>query len=477
MPDEIERIIRRDIDRLPLFPEERWVPAQPPRSTTMTGLGRAVAVALVLVVAVASGSALARLRSDAVPSGVTDPGGSAAKLTGPPAAPPAFHAAAGFDLRLPPGWSADDRTDVVGRRSQRLLVVSNNGALPPPQTGAGVDWSAVPTNSVVLELLESGSPGGPGPETESVFPLDWNQARPVTGSAVRQLDLQFQHLLRPLTLSAHLGPTASAADVERLRQLVASIRPEPLPVNGVYRGWDILGPLESYPVGTVRHVEAHQPSGMGYFLVRGARTVMAHIDQGYLFMGAMRPCPIRYDAAARTFVCDATGDRWSRTGRLLGGLEGFALGWHVAFVKDGLVLVAGGSANGGGPRPDEQAEFGDAVPPLARPTSVLSRQEVLQRYARLTSTEPILRSAAKLVPTSQLSTVVGGALSIPAGAEKVWVVAFSGDVRIAGGGASPGRWTVFAADAYTGGVLTAACCGQGGDWPAGFDALPDLAPD
>ncbi len=476
MPDEIERIIRRDIDQLPLLPEGRWVPAPRSGIATKTGLLRAVALALVVVVALAFGGALARVRSETSPGGVADPGRYGAKPTVSPASTPPFRAAAGFDLRLPPGWTADDRTDSVNRRSERLLVVSNNGATPP-QTGAAADWSALPTDSVVLELLQFGGPGAPGPDTESVFPLDWDRARLVTATGIRQLELPFQHLLRPLTLSAHLGSTASAADAERLRQLVASIRPEPIPTSGVYRRWDVLGPLDSYPVGTVRHVEALQPGGMGYFLVRGARTVMAHIDQAYLFMGAMRPCPIRYDVAARTFACDATGDRWSRTGRSLGGAEGFGLGWHLTFVKDGVVLVGAGSANGGGPQPDEQAEFGDTVPSLARPAAPLSRQDVLQRYARLTSTEPIIRSAAKLVPTSQLSTLAGGALSVQARSETVWVIAFSGDVHIAGGGASPGRWTVFVADAYTGGVLTAACCIQGGDWAPGFDALPDLARD
>ena len=58
--------------------------------------------------------------------------------------------------------------------------------------------------------------------------------------------------------------------------------------------------------------------------------------------------------------------------------------------------------------------------------------------------------------------------------EWVWVVAFRGDVRIAGSTEVRGRWTVFYADPATGGAITMACCSDG-DWPPGFEALPDLA--
>jgi hypothetical protein len=399
-----------------------------------------------------------------------------------------YHSAtAGFDVRLPRGWTADDRTTLVNRRTVRLLVIGNQGtSLPAPsgnQTplpGQPPDWTQLASEQIVLELLELAGPGGPSVDaaaTESSFPLDWSNARQMAdgqGSVATALSLSFQHMLRPLTLTARIGTSAPASDVADIADIVVSLRPEPIPTGGEYRGWRVIGPLMSFQIGAVMHFDSSVERAYGFYFVRGARTMFAFLDSAYLFMGAMKPCPIRYEAASRTFVCDATSERWSRVGKQLTGAGSFGLAYHTMFVKDGLVFIGGGAGGGGRNTYDETAEFSEqSAPPVM--TGALTKAEILDRYSRLTSTTPTVRAAAKLVSSdaATISQVVRGSF-IPTDTRTVWVVAFAGDVKLPGSATSHGRWSVFIADPRTGGVITAACCGEG-DWPPGFDQLPDLA--
>jgi hypothetical protein len=386
---------------------------------------------------------------------------------------PVFHSAAGFDVVVPSGWTASDRSENFNRRSTRLLVISN-GLQPRANESGLINWSDLLSNHVVVELAQFGFPGLPGADGESVFPLDWATAQPALDPNDRAASsLRFQYLLQQLTLTVHYGPDATPADRDASAQLVASIRPQPIATSGVYRGWDVVGPLSSFVVGAVRHFDTPQSQVGGFFIIRGEHTVFAHIDHAYQFMGAMKPCPIHYDAQSRTFACDATADRWSRTGAQLTGGGLFGLAYHVAFVKDGLVLVGGGSAGGGGRAPLEADEFSDPISVPVTPTPP-TKSEILDRYSQITTTSPIERASAKLVTRSvALSRDVIRGASIRPDIERVWVVAFTGDVRFPGGGDVHGRWTVFYVDAKTGGAITMACCADG-DWPSGFDALPDL---
>jgi hypothetical protein len=386
---------------------------------------------------------------------------------------PVFHSAAGFDVMVPSGWTASDRSETFNRRSARLLVISN-GLQPQANESGLISWSDLPSDHVVVELTGFSFPGLPGADTETVFPLDWATAQPgVDPSGGEASSLRFQYLLQQLTLTAHYGPDATVADRDASARLVASIRPQPIATSGVYRGWDVVGPLSSFVVGAVRHFDTPQSRVGGFFIVRGEHTVFAHIDHAYQFMGAMKPCPIHYDSQSRTFACDATADRWSRTGAQLTGGGLFGLAYHTAFVKDGLVLVGGGSAGGGGHPPVEADEFPDPISFAATPAPP-TKNDVLDRYSQITTTSPIERASAKLVTRSVALSrdVIRGAYIRP-DIERVWVVAFTGDVRFQGGGDVHGRWTVFYVDAKTGGAITMACCGDG-DWPPGFDALPDL---
>ncbi|HKC90228.1 MAG TPA: hypothetical protein VKE23_02760, partial [Candidatus Limnocylindria bacterium] len=303
---------------------------------------------------------------------------------------PVFHSAAGFDVVVPSGWTASDRSENFNRRSERLLVISN-GLQPRAGDTGLINWSDLPGDNVVVELTEFSFPGLPGADTESVFPLDWTTAQPTRdpdGGVASSLRLQY--LLRQLTLTAHYGPAASQADRDALGGLVASIRPQPIPASGVYGRWDVVGPLSTFPIGAVRHFDTPQSQVGSFFLVRGEHTIFAHIDHAYQFMGAMKPCPIHYEVQSRTFACDATADLWSRTGAQLTGGGLFGLAYHAAIVKDGLVLVGGGSTGAGERPPVEADEFPD---PISAPaiTAPPTKNDILGRYSQITTTSPIER--------------------------------------------------------------------------------------
>jgi hypothetical protein len=411
---------------------------------------------------------------------------SAVRVTASPQTTAPFYTyhstSAGFDVRLPRGWAAVDSSVLFSRRSVRLLVVGNRGAPVPPSAnttplpGQVPDWTQLATDQIVLELSMLAGPGGPSADTESSFPLDWSNARPIAdgqGNVGAAMSLTFQHLARPLSLVARIGTHAPPSDVAEIAGIVASLTPEPIPTQGEYRGWRVIGPLASLPVGSVRHFPSTPSHAYGFHVVRGAKTVFAFLDRAYLFMAGIKPAPIRYDAATRTFICDDTGESWSRVGKQLTGPGHFGLAFHSTFVKDGIVLVGGGSGASSRNDHDEAAEFSDPIGPVATSGSI-TKAEILRRYSRITGTTPTVRAAAKLVPTSvaMVSEVVRSVV-LSADIPTVWIMAFAGDVR-PGVGDAVGKWMVFVADPRTGSLLTTRCCGEG-DWPPGFDRLPDLA--
>lgn len=90
MSSDIERVIQRDLDQLPLLPAERWVPAPRPRTALGARVLPLMVAGVVVVAAVVAGNALARVRSDnaiaspsARASGVTFERVGALPLTAP----------------------------------------------------------------------------------------------------------------------------------------------------------------------------------------------------------------------------------------------------------------------------------------------------------------------------------------------------------------------------------------------------------
>ncbi|HEY8655760.1 MAG TPA: hypothetical protein VIN34_03370 [Candidatus Limnocylindria bacterium] len=64
MSSDFERMIRRDLDQLPMLPAERWVPSRRQPSPVASMARRSVAALAVLVLAVGAGVAIARVRAD-----------------------------------------------------------------------------------------------------------------------------------------------------------------------------------------------------------------------------------------------------------------------------------------------------------------------------------------------------------------------------------------------------------------------------
>jgi hypothetical protein len=441
----------------------------------------ATTVLLVAVIAAVSVRPVSPATERAHPQPSASPSASASALATTAPFSTYFASNVRLELRLPRGWTAEEQNALINRRTVRLIVIGNQGTnLPAPagnQTplpGRTPDWTQLASDRIVLELTTFSGPVGPSAATESAFPLDWSNARPIAdgqGNVAAAFALSFQTMLRPFTITARIGTGAAPSDIAEIAGIVASIRPEPIPTFGEYGGWRIIGPLASVPIGTVEH---YTSNGYGFYVVRGTKTVFSFIDRAYQFMAAMKPCPIRYEAMSRTFVCDATGERWSRVGKQLSGSGSFPLPFHPVFVKDGMVLVGGSRAITSRNTYDEAEEFADPIAPIV--TATPTKAEILDRYSRLTTTAPTTRAAAKLVPAdvARSRDVVRGAF-IPPETRTVWIIAFAGEVRPPGFADNPpGRWTAFMADPLTGAVMSASCCGDG-DWPPGFDLLPDLA--
>ena len=78
MPSDIERVIRRDLDQLPLLPAERWVPAPRRASHGVAAVALRTSAALaILALAVVLGSALSRVRTEVAERGAVTPTASA----------------------------------------------------------------------------------------------------------------------------------------------------------------------------------------------------------------------------------------------------------------------------------------------------------------------------------------------------------------------------------------------------------------
>jgi hypothetical protein len=383
----------------------------------------------------------------------------------------------GFDLEIPEGWLGRVDNLQTNRSVRRLVLLGNRGLEAPSQIPS--TWPSVPTDRVIVELVEY--IGGPPPiqpktATEFGFPLEWQKAqelRPDGTFAVRSLI--FSHVGRRLGFTVHIGPDAPAPDVARIAPLVASLRPEPIPTSGFYRSWRVIGPLDSFAVGSVTHFDAVAPNVYGFYLARGQNTIFAHTDRAFVFNGGFMNCPAAYDSSTKTFLCARSGDRWSRVGKLLTaptptGSDPFGLAYQEVLIKDGLLLVGGGMS-GGRISEDEVVEFGDRAA-LPTRTVPFTRAEIVARLATITSVDPLERTVAKLVASDSLGTTLFPGLSLGSG--PVWVVAFAGPVHTPQSqtSGSMGNWALFVADPVAGGVIAAMCC-AGDTWPAAFDSLPD----
>lgn len=425
--------------------------------------GAAAALALAAA-AVAVGSA-------PWPTRPTPTGSTPAQTPAATAASPQWGAlvesASGFRLRVPDGWTFNDSRVLVNRAVERLFSLSAHPLDPPAPTQT---WASVREDAVVLELWQYGGPRMPSAASEeSEFPLDWSAAEALSDASARQARrLQFRHVFRPLALVAHVGPSAPQRDRDQLAAIVASMQPLPVPDEGSYLGAHVAGRLANLPQGSITLVGVGRPTATPMFIVRGRQHTFAFHASAFGGYGGMYACPLRYEPDARVFICDASGARWTRVGTPLAASAQFSLDWAPVAVRDGKVMVMPSRISGPSVR-DERAEFDAETIPLMR---IASREAIVRRGLSLSSSGYPAVAEAKLVANADLAR--SGAL--PGFADRsdpLWAVAVSRSLPPGATGHSPGSWTLFVFD-ERGKLLRVACCI--GDAPAGFSALPDLAP-
>ena len=340
--DRLRADIRASLDRVE-------VPRRPLRArptSTSASPRMAVGLALLLGFAAAASSALLlshpAILSEETPAATAGPQQTATRFRS---------ASGGFSLTLPASWSgqADDR--ILNRVDRRLFLISN-GPLDTSQIATsaepGGDWSLVPATRIVLELRERA--GGPPPEvpTASVdqasVPPQWSTATAGTDGSFATLSLRFGYLWGSMEWLAHVGPSAPQTDREALAAIAASIRFDDLPLRGNLpeaRAF-VAGSVGDFPLGsTTLFKPGTDGPAQSFYLVRGAHHFFAIANQAYLGFGTQPPCTIRYDSAQRSFVCDATGDRWDEFGVRIAGDHQLDLGWLGVIVRADRVVVGG----------------------------------------------------------------------------------------------------------------------------------------
>jgi hypothetical protein len=260
----------------------------------------------------------------------------------------------GLVVDVPLSWSALP-AGMINRATYRQIL-AGNGDLTTLATVPGngdIATAALPSDRVVVAVQSFCRLRCNGPEPESALPLVWAAAVPLvpaspTSAGKHELALGFRWFDQPMFVIARWSDGAPPADVAAVERIVRSIRPEPTPPQiGEYNGWDGIGPLGAFSVGsvTLRPLPPGAVIGPGsqiyntvpYFLVRGRQN---------LYSFASKPlvdhrCEIQFDAVADRFWCQVDSRRyeWTRFGRYLGPEPQTDLVQHRVIVRDGLVWV------------------------------------------------------------------------------------------------------------------------------------------
>ena len=371
------------------------------------------------------------------------------------------HASA-FHFAVPQAWAGSQVPKTVDRATLRYAWAASRGAEPPDPSAS---WAPVPGDTVVIELWEQVSPPEGAEVRDTPVPTSWSAAERSTRDGFEVRRVRFRYALHPFVLVAHIGRDATPADRAAIDRTLASLTPDPVPDTGAYLDLFVVGTVADVAVGAVKHVDVGvPPAKFGMFVARGTRSLFAYWDEALVGYGPLRPCALRYDVP--TFVCDRTGDRWTRVGTPLTLDVQFALAWAPVTVIDGLILIKP-SRNTGPLDRSEVAEFGGGV--VSVPSAPATRDDIVARTKGLSSAGG--DAAAKLVSGADLAR--SGLLPGLQPPDRLWLGLSSGEIRLQGSNDLLGRWSLLAFD-LNGKLLGASCCGPG-DRPPGFDALPDLA--
>jgi len=494
MPDNIEQIIRRDLDQLPVLPAEQWIPQSPGRFTVLgRGLKRAGLGAVVLVLALAAGTAIGQFRAgvSGVPQVATQPQRTE------------------MIARCSDGRPQSE-IDFAGRMLWEPTANEISCVLNATVSGPGANRAYRLTDGRVLNLYE---------RVETV-PVKPTVAPVATGSAdvngatwswstlpagVGQTLLLQGSLAGAPDIELYMALSDQAADLRLLRSIAASLREvatSTRPPNQVAacRSDQLSGTYENNGVASGSYgVSFRLAVATGSCEVPASPPVRFLDANGALILSAAPPTSSGPVQTLRAFTIGKDSGflliQWSGHGTEP-GYRCATMGPPIASVAVDLAVDLGRTALvpsnvlsldipsaqrfGFCADPPERVSasiIGSRQPSTApSPSASAARTAVLERFSRITSEiRRIDRIDAKLMTRREFEQASDpGRTSTSPYTDPnqvIWVVAISGEVVPQFGQGSVLPWGIYLVAADSGDIL--GMLAGGGPWPSYFDGLPD----
>jgi len=477
--DTIGRIIRRDLDRLPMLPADRWVPRTLPKSRPIafTLFASTVAVALGLVLAIGIGQGLRTLREGSAPLSASS--NETFILANPTGL--LVLDAQGQTLRhvvdLPP--QSQPSTPALNPSRTALTFVLTQ--IPSTATGFGSDIYTVNVDGTGLRALVAHEAdnifyGGPvfDPSGSYLYfyrraPLIVNGSFTGNDDTIQRLDLRTGE--RRTIISGGVDPAISPDG-----KLLVYVRPAgPGTTNTLWRA-------NSDGTSATPFFAPGVQSPAQLFLVQSPR--FAATTCAVAFVGIAQssgpgehifiaPC----DGSSLRAVGDSSQHgtaTWSPDSTQLAYVSAGSL--YVVDVRSGNIRSIGFG--------NKDFTFGDvawlrvsAPAPQSSPASSAARDAILKRFSQTNSEiRRVDRIDAKVMTRrdfEQGSNNAGTSTSPNTDLNQViWVVAISGEVVPQFGRGSVFTWGIYLVNADTGDIL--GMLAGGGPWPPYFDGLPTV---
>lgn len=259
----------------------------------------------------------------------------------------------GLVIDVPLAW-ATAPASAVNRGTYREVFVGNGdlSALATVPGNGDVDLTRLPADRVVVAVESFCRLMCSGPTDETAVPPDWSKATALRPDApppgTHELAVSLRWFDFPMFVVARWGDAAPTADIAAIEPIVKSIRPDPAPpATGEYQGWDGLGALGAFAVGsvTLRQLPpgavirpgAQLYTSSPYFVVRGRQNIYSFSTRPLVD----QRCEIQYEPAADRFWCQVESRRyeWTRFGRYLGPEPSSDLVQHRVILREGKVWV------------------------------------------------------------------------------------------------------------------------------------------
>jgi hypothetical protein len=248
--------------------------------------------------------------------------------------------------------------DVSARWDIRGVTISNFGLSVVPFNEGIEPLRSFPANGVAFMVWTfEGGPVGPLPTSEASFPLDPSGFHRVDrfagGAEPAPMHLAFGARGRLYTAAIWIGPDADPADREAIREVVRSLRFDPLVPGTIAGQFYVLGPASHFAHGSVTRIdETDLPTEHGsfsdpapFFVVRGPGGFYGVL--GRHLLPDQSECELEFDPEPFEFVCPVNGARWNHLGQLVddptgevGGADRDLLILPTVVTDDGLLLVS-----------------------------------------------------------------------------------------------------------------------------------------